>query len=36
MWAFDRKNGKGLFYNAATRAKYDGDWKENLKHGFGI
>ena len=27
-------NGKGIFYNS-NGGKYDGEWKDDVKHGYG-
>jgi hypothetical protein len=35
MWANDRANGIGV-YKHNSGASYEGEWKDDLQHGFGI
>ena len=35
-WINDQKQGKGTYYYVNPTATYDGDWYDNVRHGYGV
>ena len=35
-WVNNKKQGKGIYYYVNPTATYDGDWYDNVRHGYGV
>ena len=35
-WVNNKKQGKGTYYYVNPTATYDGDWYDNVRHGYGV
>ena len=34
-WKYGKKSGKGILYYPAGWSRYEGEWKDDMYHGFG-